>query len=165
MCLPETAVSWSFVWEFFAKDVNLWAQSYLSCQRSKIQSHVKSPVHHIPVPGRRFSLFYVDMVGPLPQSNGFSYLFTQLQQRIVLKPSYVRGFLFLECVSDYLGIIHSSTTSFNPQSNGIVKRFHRQLKISLRARLAACLIGFIISIYGSTRPLEFSQIRFVNFTL
>ena len=76
MCLPETAVSWSFVWEFFAKDVNLWAQSYLSCQRSKIQSHVKSPVHHIPVPGRRFFHFYVDMVGPLPQSNGFSYLFT-----------------------------------------------------------------------------------------
>ena len=36
----------------------------------------------------------------------------------------------------FLGIIHSPTTSFHLQSNGIVKRFHRQLKVSLRARLA-----------------------------
>ena len=69
-------VSRSFVWEFLSKDVNLWAQSCLDCQRSKIQSHVKSPVQHIPVPGRRFSHIHVDLVGPLPQSDGFSYLFT-----------------------------------------------------------------------------------------
>ena len=36
----------------------------------------------------------------------------------------------------FLGIVHSPTTSFHPQSNGIVERFHRQLKVSLRARLA-----------------------------
>ena len=36
----------------------------------------------------------------------------------------------------FLGIVHSPTTSFHPQSNGIVERFHRQLKVSLRGRLA-----------------------------
>ena len=36
----------------------------------------------------------------------------------------------------FLGIVHSPTTSFHPQSNGIVERFHRQLKVSLSARLA-----------------------------
>ena len=35
-----------------------------------------------------------------------------------------------------LGIRRSLTTSFHPQSNGLVERFHRQLKDSLRARLA-----------------------------
>jgi hypothetical protein len=31
---------------------------------------------HIPVPVRRFSHLHVDLVGPLPRSSGFSYLFT-----------------------------------------------------------------------------------------
>ena len=64
------------MWEFLSRDVNLWAQSCLNCQQSKIQSHIKSPVHHIPVPGRRFTHINVDLVGPLPESNDFSYLFT-----------------------------------------------------------------------------------------
>ena len=65
-----------FMWEFLSRDVNLWAQSCLDCQRSKVLSHIKSSVHHIPVPNRRFTHIHVDLVGPLPESNGFSYLFT-----------------------------------------------------------------------------------------
>jgi len=33
-----------------------------------------------------------------------------------------------------LGIQHISTTAYHPQSNGLVERFHRQLKESLRSR-------------------------------
>ena len=69
-------VSRRFVWEFLSKDVNLWSESCLDCQQSKIQSHVKAPVLQIPVPSRRFSHIHVVLVGPLPQSQGFSYLFT-----------------------------------------------------------------------------------------
>ena len=36
-----------------------------------------------------------------------------------------------------LGVQHITTTAYHPQSNGIVERFHRQLKDSLRARLAS----------------------------
>ena len=36
-----------------------------------------------------------------------------------------------------LGIRHSTTTAYHPQSNGMIERFHRQLKDSLRARLAS----------------------------
>ena len=35
-----------------------------------------------------------------------------------------------------LGIEHSPTTAYHPQANGLVERFHRQLKDSMRARLA-----------------------------
>ena len=40
-------------------------------------------------------------------------------------------------ICSLLGIRHNTTTSFHPQSNGMVERFHRQLKNSLRARLAS----------------------------
>ena len=40
-------------------------------------------------------------------------------------------------VCSLLGIVHNKTTAFHPQANGMVERFHRQLKNSLRARLAA----------------------------
>jgi transposase InsO family protein len=36
-----------------------------------------------------------------------------------------------------LGIVHRMTTAYHPQANGMVERFHRQLKEALRARLAA----------------------------
>ena len=36
-----------------------------------------------------------------------------------------------------LGIKHITTTAYHPQSNGMIERFHRQLKNSLRARLAS----------------------------
>ncbi len=34
------------------------------------------PPPHIPVPTRRFSHIHVGLVGPLPASKGFTYLFT-----------------------------------------------------------------------------------------
>ena len=59
-------VSRSFVCEFLSKNVNLWSESCLDCQQSKIQVHIKDPVLQIPVPGRRFSHIHVDLVGLKP---------------------------------------------------------------------------------------------------
>ena len=38
-------------------------------------------------------------------------------------------------VCDLLHVKHISTTGFHPQANGLVERFHRRLKDSLRAQL------------------------------
>ena len=38
------------------------------------------------------------------------------------------------CMCRTLGIQHVSTTAYHPQSNGMIERFHRQLKEALRAR-------------------------------
>ena len=72
---PETGFL-QFCLGVLAKGCEPRAQSCLECQRSKMQNHVKSPIQHIPVPGRRFFHIHVDLVGPLPQSNGFFHLFT-----------------------------------------------------------------------------------------
>ena len=39
-----------------------------------------------------------------------------------------------QCMCKALGSKHVRTTAYHPQSNGIVERFHRQLKAALRAR-------------------------------
>ena len=71
-------VSTKFVWPGLSRDVGLWAKSCLRCQRSKISTHVHSSVPAIPVPTRRFSHVHIDIVGPLPSSQGFNYLLTMI---------------------------------------------------------------------------------------
>ena len=61
-------VSQKFVWHGLKKQVSQWTQECLACQKSKIQSHVHSPVINIPVPSKRFS--------HLPASESFSHLLT-----------------------------------------------------------------------------------------
>ena len=73
-------VSTKFVWPGLSRDVGLWAKSCLRCQRSKISTHVHSSVPAIPVPTRRFSHVHIDIVGPLPSSQGFNYLLTMIDR-------------------------------------------------------------------------------------
>ena len=65
LCASWRLLSSKFVRPGLAKDVGLWTRFCLRCQQRKIQSHVKSPVPSIPVPGRRFSHLHLDLVRPL----------------------------------------------------------------------------------------------------
>ena len=58
------------------KDIRLWAQACDACQRNKTHRHIKTPIGKFPQPSRRFAQIHVDIVGPLPQSEGYRYLFT-----------------------------------------------------------------------------------------
>jgi hypothetical protein len=69
-------VSSKFCWTGMRKFVRRYAQTCLSCQKSKVNRHVHLAPATIAVPHRRFEHIHVDLVGPLPQSSGFSYLFT-----------------------------------------------------------------------------------------
>jgi len=65
-----------YVWPKLSNEVTAWARACLDCQRAKIHRHVQVRPQHIPIPTRRFSHIHVDVVGPLPVSQGFTYLFT-----------------------------------------------------------------------------------------
>jgi len=65
-----------FVWHKLRQQVTLWAKTCVSCQASKVQFHEKSDLQSFPVTHERFADIHVDIVGPLPQSYGFRYLFT-----------------------------------------------------------------------------------------
>jgi hypothetical protein len=66
----------SFCWPKMGLFVSALARNCLHCQKGKIHRHVSLQAAHIPVPVRRFSHIHVDLVGPLPRSSGYSYLFT-----------------------------------------------------------------------------------------
>jgi hypothetical protein len=69
-------VTSKFRWPGIRKYVRRYAQRCLSCQKSKVSRHVHLSPATIAIPHRRFEHVHVDLVGPLPQSSGFSYLFT-----------------------------------------------------------------------------------------
>ena len=73
-------ISCRFVWRGLAADVCRWAKECLACQRAKVHRHVHVRPLHIPIPARRFSHVHVDLVGPLPPSQGFTYLFTAIDR-------------------------------------------------------------------------------------
>ena len=65
-----------FVWHGISKDAKSWSRSCLACQSSKVHRHIESGIGSFPEPQRRFSHIHVDVVGPLPSSEDFKYLFT-----------------------------------------------------------------------------------------
>ena len=75
-----------------SRDVGFWAKSCIPCQKSKISTLVHSPVPSIPVQTLRFSHVHIDIVGPLPSSQSYSYLLTMfdLNHKMVLssQPGY-----------------------------------------------------------------------------
>ena len=69
-------VSSKFVWPGLAKDVTQWARTCIRCQVAKVQRHTRAPRQQFELPDRRFQHIHVDIVGPLPKSEGQAYLFT-----------------------------------------------------------------------------------------
>ena len=157
------------MWHGINMQIGAWAKACIACQTSKVHRHVKAPLSTFNVPSRRFDHINIDLVGPLPPSQGYTYLFT-IVNRFTRWPEAIplsdtsastcaralvshwisrfglpgeisldRGAQFTSklwtTVSQLLGMNHIKTTSYHPQANGLVKRFHRHLKSTLRARL------------------------------
>ena len=162
-------ISSKFIWKGMNSQVGSWAKTCIQCQSSKIHTHIKSPLETFNVPHRRFDYIHVDLVGPLPPSDGFTHLLTIVDRfsrwpeavplndistvacaraliyhwisrfGIPMDMSSDRGSQFTSqlwsSVAKLLGITLHHTTAYHPQANGLVERFHRHLKTSLRARL------------------------------
>lgn len=76
----QRLVSAKFVWHGLKKDVRDWTNTCVECQRAKVHRHTKAPLEAFPVPERRFDHVNVDLVGPLPSSQGFTYLLTMVDR-------------------------------------------------------------------------------------
>ena len=164
----QQAISQRFVWHGMKRDIRRWCKECHGCQSSKIQRHTRAPLVERPPPTARFSSLHVDLVGPLPVSQGMTYLFmiidrfTRWPEVIPLPDAHAstcaealvhhwiarfgvpenitsdRGRQFTSALwtqcTRLLGIDAHTTTAYHPQANGMVERFHRQLKAALKAR-------------------------------
>lgn len=154
-----------FYWPSMNKDVNNWSRGCEDCQRSKVTRHTRTEVSHFPIVSNRFSCIHMDIVGPLPSSEGYTYILTcvdrfsrwpeafplkDVRAETVFREFYDgwicrfgipntivtdRGSQFTSHmfheITKNLGILHNFTTSYHPQANGLVERFHRTLKAGL----------------------------------
>ena len=73
--VPQQTKSAS-IWHGLNKQEGLWAKACIPCQSSKIQQHIRALLEIFKVLPRRFDHMHVDLVGPLPLSNGHTHLLT-----------------------------------------------------------------------------------------
>ncbi|BHF84802.1 hypothetical protein SprV_0902795400 [Sparganum proliferum] len=150
-----------FVWPGMNKAVKAWVRSCLSCLRSKLQRHNKSSTGTFLSPDARLCHMHLDVVGPLPPSNGFTYLLTSWSEAIplpnsqaetIVKPFVNRWVAMFSALStiptdrgaqfesalfqtllNYLSSKRIRRTAYNLAAIDVVERSHRRLKTALRA--------------------------------
>ena len=69
-----------YVWPGINKDVRQWARSCQKCQEAKVHRHITAPPGTFLTPDARFDHLHIDIVGPLPLSQGFRYLLTVIDR-------------------------------------------------------------------------------------
>ena len=65
-----------YVWPKINSDIRKWAQSCVKYQKSKVQRHTVTPLGTFATPDARFDNVHIDIVGPLPPSDGCTYILT-----------------------------------------------------------------------------------------
>ena len=65
-----------FVWHKMTSDIANWYRYCTGCQTSKVSHHNRPVFGKFEEPTERFDHVHVDLVGPLPYSDGFKYLLT-----------------------------------------------------------------------------------------
>ncbi|XP_037503479.1 uncharacterized protein LOC119378389 [Rhipicephalus sanguineus] len=65
-----------FVWPGINADVRRWAKTCRACQAVKVNRHTRTALQAFRPPECRFDHVHLDLVGPLPPSQGYRYLLT-----------------------------------------------------------------------------------------
>ena len=69
-------ISSEYYWPKLASQVEDFVHKCHACQVAKVGKVIKFPISQIEVPERRFSHLNLDIIGPLPKSRGYRYIFS-----------------------------------------------------------------------------------------
>lgn len=72
-------ISQKYFWPSMNKDIGIWARSCIPCQTSKVSRHTNAPLGSF-APAQKFEHVHMDIVGPLPPSNGKMYCLTMIDR-------------------------------------------------------------------------------------
>ncbi|KAL1512451.1 hypothetical protein ABEB36_002041 [Hypothenemus hampei] len=73
-------VTEKFFWPSMNKDLSVWTQACIQCQKAKIHRHTKTPLVTIPTPKSRFNCVHLDIIGPLPPCRTARYCVTLIDR-------------------------------------------------------------------------------------
>ncbi|CAK1579001.1 unnamed protein product [Parnassius mnemosyne] len=69
-----------YVWPGVKRDCREWSKTCHPCQRAKITRHVSAPLGTYKLPPARFQYVHIDIIGPLPVSDGYRYCLTAVDR-------------------------------------------------------------------------------------
>jgi len=67
-------ISETYTWPTMKTDCTMWVQFCVPCQQTKVRPYTKSPYQHYPLTSERLSEIHLDLIGPLPESEGNRYI-------------------------------------------------------------------------------------------
>ncbi|GFW42862.1 transposon Tf2-6 polyprotein [Trichonephila clavipes] len=65
-----------FIWPNMKQEIREWTRKCIPCQKCKVHRHTKSKFGEYEVPDTRFSVIHIDLIGPLPPSQGMTFCMT-----------------------------------------------------------------------------------------
>ncbi|CAB0020818.1 unnamed protein product [Nesidiocoris tenuis] len=145
-----------YVWPSVDKDIRVWAQTCIPCQRVKVTRHVTlrliAALHTST--STSWALTMVDRFSRWPEVAAVPDCGAETAANAILSfwisrygvPEFITSGRHFDCslmreLTLALGIQHLKTTAYHPCANGLVERFHRVLKVSLKAYLSGDWVG------------------------
>ncbi|XP_047107560.1 uncharacterized protein LOC124776561 [Schistocerca piceifrons] len=130
------------------KDIANWSRAGNACQKkNNVSRHVDSPIGHFPNTDERFKVINLDLIGPMPPSDEYTYCLTCIDR-------VTNWAELLQALSKRCGCNQTQTTAYHPQSNAKIEKFHRTLNAAIRSHsttkwtqtIPAILLGLRYSI-------------------